>query len=179
MPQKKNPDPAELIRGRVGINYGKLNSILTIMKGLPMSYFKDLQDDKALVFEGYDTLKDTLIMSLELINNLKVSKERMYKMANEGFTTATDFADYLVKEKNLTFRESYRISSQLVNFAEKNNKTLNQISLDELKKFHKGLDNNVLKIFDVKNSMNSKNSYGGTSSNNVKKMIKKYKKETK
>ena len=67
-----------------------------------MSYFKDLQDDKALVFEGYDTLKDTLTMSFELIDNLKISKERMYKMANEGFTTATDFADYLVKEKNLT-----------------------------------------------------------------------------
>jgi argininosuccinate lyase len=179
MPQKKNPDPAELIRGRVGINYGKLNSILTIMKGLPMSYFKDLQDDKALVFEGYDTLKDTLTMSLELIENLKISKERMYKMANEGFTTATDFADYLVKEKNLTFRESYGISSQLVNFAEKKNITLNKISLDELKKFYKDLDKNVLKVFNVKNSMNSKISYGGTSSKNVKKMIKKYKKNTK
>jgi argininosuccinate lyase len=179
MPQKKNPDPAELIRGRVGINYGKLNSILTIMKGLPMSYFKDLQDDKALVFEGYDTLKDTLTMSLELINNLKISKDRMYMMANEGFTTATDFADYLVREKNLTFRESYGISSQLVNFAEKKEKTLNKISLDELKKIYKGLDKNVLKIFDVKNSMNSKSSYGGTSSSNVKKMIKKYKKDIK
>ena len=179
MPQKKNPDPAELIRGRVGINYGKLNSILTIMKGLPMSYFKDLQDDKALVFEGYDTLKDSLTMSLELIDNLKISKERMYKMANEGYTTATDFADFLVKEKNLTFRESYGISSQLVNFAEKKGETLNKISLDELKKFYKDLDKSVLKVFDVKNSMNSKNSYGGTSSNNVNKMIKKYKKETK
>ena len=179
MPQKKNPDPAELIRGRVGINYGKLNSILTIMKGLPMSYFKDLQDDKALVFEGYDTLKDTLTMSFELIDNLKISKERMLEMANEGFTTATDFADYLVKEKNLTFRESYGISSQLVNFAEKKGKTLNKISLDELKKFYKDLDKNVLKVFDVKNSMNSKKSYGGTSSSNVKKMVKKYKKNTK
>jgi argininosuccinate lyase len=177
MPQKKNPDPAELIRGRVGINYGKLNSILTIMKGLPMSYFKDLQDDKALVFEGYDTLKDTLIMTSELIDNLKISKERMYKMANEGFTTATDFADYLVKEKKLTFRESYSISSQLVNFAEKIGKTLNKISLDELKKFYRDLDESVLKVFDVRNSMNSKNSYGGTSSKNVKKMIKKYKKD--
>jgi len=179
MPQKKNPDPAELIRGRVGINYGKLNSILTIMKGLPMSYFKDLQDDKALVFDGYDTLKDSLAMSYELIDNLKVSKDRMYKMANQGFTTATDFADYLVKEKNLSFRESYGISSQLVNFAEKNNKTLDQISLDDLKKFYKNLDKNVLKVFDIRNSMNSKNSYGGTSSNNIKKMIKKYKKEIK
>ena len=179
MPQKKNPDPAELIRGRVGINYGKLNSMLTIMKGLPMSYFKDLQDDKALVFESYDTLKDTLTMSSELIENLKTSKDKMYKMANEGFTTATDFADYLVKEKNLTFRESYGISSQLVNFAEKNGKLLNQITLDELKKFYKDLDKNVLKIFDIKNSMNSKKSYGGTSPDNVKKMIKRYKKATK
>jgi len=179
MPQKKNPDPAELMRGRVGINYGKLNSILTIMKGLPMSYFKDLQDDKALVFEGYDTLKDTLTMAYELIDNLKPLKVRMHKMANEGYTTATDFADYLVKEKNLTFRESYGISSQLVNFAERKNKTLDQISLNDLKKFYKNLDKNVLKIFNVKNSMNSKNSYGGTSTNNVKKMIKKYKKEIK
>ena len=179
MPQKKNPDPAELIRGRVGINYGKLNSILTIMKGLPMSYFKDLQDDKALVFDGYDTLKDTLIMSLELIKNLKASKERMLIMANEGFTTATDFADYLVKEKKLSFRESYRIASKLVNFAEKKNKTLNKISLEALKKFYKGLDKNVLRIFDVKNSMNSKTSYGGTASKNVKKMIQKYRKEIK
>jgi len=147
------------------------------MKGLPMSYFKDLQDDKALVFEGYDTLKDTLTMSFELIDNLQISEKKMYEMANEGFTTATDFADYLVKEKNLTFRESYGISSQLVNFAEKKDKTLNKISLDELKKFYNGVDKNVLKVFDVRNSMNSKNSYGGTSSNNVKKMIKKYKKD--
>jgi argininosuccinate lyase len=179
MPQKKNPDPAELVRGRVGINYGKLNSILTIMKGLPMSYFKDLQDDKALVFEGYDTIKDTLTMTFELLDNLQVSKEKMYKMANEGFTTSTDFADYLVKEKNLTFRESYAISSQLVNYAEKKGATLDEISLEELQKFYKDLDKNIYKIFDVKNSMNLKCSYGGTSSNNVKKMINKYKKNFK
>ena len=144
-----------------------------------MSYFKDLQDDKTLVFDGYDTLKDSLTMSYELIDNLIISKEKMLKMANQGFTTATDFADYLVKEKKLSFRDSYNISSSLVSFAEKNNKTLDQISLKELKKFHKDLDKNVLKIFDVNLSMNSKNSYGGTSSNNVKKMIKKYKKEIK
>ena len=177
MPQKKNPDPAELIRGRVGINYGKLNSILTIMKGLPMSYFKDLQDDKALVFDGYDTLKDTLTMTLELINSLKPSKEKMLNMANQGFTTATDFADYLVKNKKLTFRESYKISSNLVNFAEKNNITLNEVKLKDLLKVYKNLDKSVLKIFDVKNSMNSKTSYGGTSAKNIAKMIKKYKKE--
>ena len=179
MPQKKNPDPAELIRGRVGINYGKLNSMLTIMKGLPMSYFKDLQDDKALVFEGYDILKDTLIMSAELIDAVKPMKDNMFRMSNRGFTTATDFADYLVKEKNLSFRDSYSFAAKLVNLAEKNNKTLDELSLVEVRKIYKDLDKGVLKIFDVRNSMNSKTSYGGTASNNTKMMIKKYKKELK
>ncbi len=179
MPQKKNPDPAELIRGRTGINYGKLNSMLTIMKGLPISYFKDLQDDKSLVFEGYDTLKDTLIMSNELIKNIKPNKKRMLEMANKGYTTATDFADYLVKEKKLSFREAYKISSKVVNYAEKKNKTLDKLTLNELKKFFKDLNKNVLKVFDVRNSMNSKNSFGGTSEKNIKGMIKKHKKELK
>ncbi len=179
MPQKKNPDPAELIRGRTGINYGKLNSILTIMKGLPISYFKDLQDDKGLVFDGFDTLKDTLIMSNELIKNVYPNKKRMLEMANKGYTTSTDFADYLVKEKKITFREAYKISSKLVNYAEKNKKNLNELTLNEIKKFYKNLNNNVLKIFNVKNSMNSKISYGGTSERNIKNMIKKYKKELK
>ncbi len=177
MPQKKNPDPAELIRGRTGINYGKLNSILTILKGLPISYFKDLQDDKALVFDGFDTLKDTLIMSSELIRNINPNKTRMYNMAKTGYTTATDFADYLVKEKKLSFRDAYKISSKIVNYAEKSKKNLDELSLNEIRKFYKHLNNNVLKVFNVKNSMNSKNSYGGTSERNIKNMIRKYKKE--
>ncbi len=179
MPQKKNPDPAELIRGRTGINYGKLNSILTIMKGLPISYFKDLQDDKTLVFEGFDTLKDTLIMSNELIKNVNPNKTRMLNMAKTGYTTATDFADYLVKDKKLSFRDAYKISSKIVNYAEKNKKNLDELTLNEIKKFYKHLNNNVLKILNVKNSMNSKNSYGGTSERNIKNMIRKYKKELK
>tara|TARA_B100000941_G_scaffold269153_1_gene226245 strand:- start:23 stop:1417 length:1395 start_codon:yes stop_codon:yes gene_type:complete len=177
MPQKKNPDPAELIRGRTGINYGKLNSILTIMKGLPISYFKDLQDDKLLVFDGYDTLKDTLTMASELIKNIKPNKSRMLKMANKGFTTATDFSDYLVREKNLSFREAYNVSSKVVDYAEKNLKNLDDLTLEELKRFNTNLEKNVLKIFNVKNSMNSKISYGGTAEKNIKKMIKTKKKE--
>ena len=177
MPQKKNPDPAELIRGRTGINYGKLNSILTIMKGLPISYFKDLQDDKALVFDGFDTLKDTLILGLELIKNLQADKKRMFKMANDGFTTATDFADYLVKQKKMNFRDSYAISSKLVNYAEKKNKNLNELALSEIKKIYKDVDSKILTIFNVKYSMNSKRSYGGTSAINIKKMLKRYKRE--
>ena len=179
MPQKKNPDPAELIRGRTGINYGKLSSILTIMKGLPISYFKDLQDDKALVFDGFDTLKDTLIMSNELIKNVNPNKTRMFNMAKTGYTTATDFADYLVKDKKLSFRDAYKISSKIVNYAEKNKKNLDELTLNEIKKFYKNLNNNVLKIFNVKSSMNSKNSYGGTSERNIKNMIRKYTKELK
>ena len=179
MPQKKNPDPAELIRGKVGINYGKLNAMLTIMKGLPMSYFKDMQDDKEIVFDGHDTLKNTLALSAELINSVKPNKGIMLLMANKGYTTATDFADYLVKVKKLSFRESYAISSKLVNFAEKNKKMLSDLTLEEIKKIYKDLDKSVLKVFDVKNSMNLKKSFGGTSESNVKSMIKKYKKEAK
>jgi argininosuccinate lyase len=103
----------------------------------------------------------------------------MLEMANKGYTTATDFADYLVKEKHLSFRESYTISAKLVNFAEKNKKKLSELSLEEVKKVYKDLDKKVLKVFDVKNSMNAKKSYGGTSEINVKSMIKKYKKELK
>ena len=179
MPQKKNPDPAELIRGRVGLNYGNLSSMLTIMKGLPMSYFKDLQDDKKLVFDGFDTLNDSLVLGLELVNSIKPNKKNMLKMANEGYTTATDFADYLVKEKKLTFRDAYAISAKLVNYAEKKNKLLFELSLQEITKIYKNLDKKVLKIFDVNNSINSKRSHGGTSIANIKSMIKKYKKELK
>ena len=142
-----------------------------------MSYFKDLQDDKELVFDGYDTLKDTLTMTAELINAVNPIKKNMLDMANKGYTTATDFADYLVREKKLSFRESYVISAKLVNFAEKNKKQLYELTLEEIKKIYKNLDKNVLKVFNVKNSMNMKKSYGGTSETNVKLMIKRYKKE--
>ncbi len=142
-----------------------------------MSYFKDLQDDKKLVFDGFDALNDSLVLSHELLNAVKPNKKNMLKMANEGYTTATDFADYLVKEKKLTFRESYAIAAKLVNYAERENKLLFELSLQEIMKIYKNLDKSVLKIFDVKNSMNSKRSYGGTSVVNVKAMIKKYKKE--
>ncbi len=179
MPQKKNPDPAELIRGRTAINYGNLNSMLTIMKGLPISYYKDLQDDKELVFDSYDTLKDSLLMAIELIQNLNTKKNNMKNMAQKGYTTATDFADFLSMKKKLPFRKGYNISSKLVNYAEKKKIRLDQLSKNEINKFIKEVDINIPKIFDVVNSMNSKTSYGGTSAKNVKRMIVKYKKELK
>ncbi len=179
MPQKKNPDPAELIRGKTAINYGKLNSMLTIMKGLPISYYKDLQDDKSLVFDSYDTLKDTLLMANELILNLNANKINMKQMAQKGYTTATDFADYLVKKKNFAFREAYVTSSKLVNYAEKKKVRLDELSLEEINKFLKRVKVDNIKIFDVLGSMNSKTSYGGTATKNIKNMIRKYRKEVK
>ena len=179
MPQKKNPDPAELIRGKTAINYGKLNSMLTIMKGLPISYYKDLQDDKSLVFDSYDTLKDTLLMANELILNLNANKINMKQMAQKGYTTATDFADYLVKKNNFPFREAYVASSKLVNYAEKKKVRLDELSLKEINRFLKGVKVDNIKIFDVLSSMNSKTSYGGTATKNIKNMIRKYRKELK
>ena len=179
MPQKKNLDPAELIRGRAGINFGSLQAMLTIMKGLPLSYYKDMQDDKALVFSSYDTLLESIIITNELIKTLKPNKGRMLSFSNEGYTTATDFADYLVQNHNLSFREAYKISAKLVNYAEKKKKKLNELDFNEVTKIKNGLDKNVMKVFNVRNSVNLKSSYGGTSTKNIKKMISKLKKEFK
>jgi len=179
MPQKKNPDPAELIRGRAGKNFGSLQAMLTTMKGLPLSYYKDMQEDKALVFNSYDTLLESIIITNELIKSLKSNTERMLALSNEGYTTATDFADYLVQNNNLSFREAYKISAKLVNYAEKNKKKLNQLNFNEVKKMKSDLDKNVMKVFNVRNSVNLKTSYGGTSTKNIKKMISKLKKEFK
>jgi len=179
MPQKKNPDPAELIRGRAGKNFGFLQAMLTTMKGLPLSYYKDMQEDKALVFNSYDTLLESIIITNELVKSLKPNKDRMLFLSNEGYTTATDFADYLVQNNNLSFRDAYKISAKLVDYAERNKKKLNELSLKEVQRFSKNLDNNVMKIFNVINSVNLKTSYGGTSTKNIKKMISKLRKEFK
>ena len=179
MPQKKNPDPAELIRGRAGKNFGSLQAMLTTMKGLPLSYYKDMQEDKELVFNSYDTLLGSIIITNEIIRTLKPNKERMLSLSDEGYTTATDFADYLVKNNNLSFREAYKISAKLVNYAEKKKKKLSQLDFKEVKKVKNDLDKNVMKVFDVRHSVDSKSSYGGTATKNIKKMILKLKKEFK
>ena len=179
MPQKKNLDPAELIRGRAGKNFGSLQAMLTTMKGLPLSYYKDMQEDKALVFSSHDTLLESIIITNELVKNLKPNKKRMLALSNEGYTTATDFADYLVQNNGLSFRDAYKISAKLVNYAEKNKKKLNQLNFNEVKKIKNNLDKNVMNVFNVRNSVNLKTSYGGTSTKNIKKMISKLKKEFK
>ncbi len=179
MPQKKNPDPAELIRGRAGKNFGSLQAMLTTMKGLPLSYYKDMQEDKDLVFNSYDTLLESIIINNELVKSLKPNKDRMFFLSNEGYTTATDFADYLVQNNKLSFRDAYKISAKLVNYAERKKKKLDELDLKEVQLFKKDLDKNVMKVFNVRNSVNLKTSYGGTSTKNIKKMISKLKKEFK
>ena len=176
MPQKKNPDLLEFLRGKSGSTYGNLFSMLTILKGLPLSYFKDLQDDKEIVFRSYDTLIGCLKIFEEVIKNLRPNREQMFKLANNGYITATDLADYLVKNHSMSFRKAYQKTAGIVNLAEKKKKNLNELSLDEMKKIVPGLKDDVFKVFDLKNSVNSKRSYGGTSFDNIKKMIMKYKK---
>ena len=176
MPQKKNPDLLEFLRGKSGSAYGNLFSMLTILKGLPLSYFKDLQDDKEIVFKSYDTLIGCLKIFEEVIKNLRPNKEQMLKLANNGYITATDLADYLVRNHLMSFRKAYQKTAGIVNLAEKNKKNLNELTLDEMKKIVPELKDDVLKVFDLKNSVNSKRSYGGTSFDNIKKMIMKYRK---
>jgi len=177
MPQKKNPDSLEYLRGKTGSIYGSLFSMLTILKGLPVSYFKDLQDDKELVFKSAEVLINCLKILNEVLNNISPNKKRMLELANMGYTTATDLADYLVKNHSMSFREAYQKTAAIVNLAEKKKKKLNELTIDELKKVETKLTNEVLRVFDLKNSVNSKKSYGGTAFENIKKMIIKYKKQ--
>ncbi len=177
MPQKKNPDVLEFLRGKTGSTFGNLFSMLTTLKGLPLSYFKDLQDDKEILFKSNDILFDCLKVFNEVLRNISPNKKRMLELGNLGYITATDLADYLVKYHSKSFRDAYQKTADIVNLAEKKKKKLNQLTLEELRKIEPELRNDVLKIFDLKNSVDSKKSYGGTSFDNIKKMIIKYKKQ--
>ena len=179
MPQKKNPDPLEFLRGQSGILYGNLFSMLTILKGLPLTYFKDLQDDKRMVFETYDEIKKCILLTNEIIKNINFNKKKMLDLAEKGFITATDLADYIVKKLNYPFRKSYNITAKIVNYCEKNKKSFKDLNIVEINKIEPKLEEEVLKIFNFVNSVQSKKSFGGTSFDNIKKMIRVYKKELK
>ncbi len=179
MPQKKNPDPLEFLRGSSGLFFGNLFSMLTILKGLPLSYYKDMQEDKKLVFDSYDLLKNSIQILIDILNNFSPNKKRMLELANEGFILSTDLADHLVEKYNIPFRKAYLLTAKIVNFAEQKNVKLHELTLKELKKIEPSLDEHILKVFNLRNSVNSKKSYGGTSFVNIKKMIKKYKRESK
>jgi argininosuccinate lyase len=175
MPQKKNPDLLEYLRGKSGIIFGNLFSMLTILKGLPLSYFKDLQDDKEIVFKSNETLNNCIKILNEILKNFSPNKQKMLELANTGYITATDLADYLVKNHEISFRKAYQVTASVVNYAEKKKKKLHELNISELNKIEPKLTKEVLKIFDLKYSVNSKKSFGGTSFDNIKKMITKYK----
>ena len=176
MPQKKNPDPLEYLRGKTGETFGNLFSMLTILKGLPLSYYKDLQNDKELVFKSFDQLKNSLIILNDVFKNFSVDKKKMLELAESGFLTATDLADYMVRELKYPFRKAYSQTAKIINFAEKNKKKLTELKMHEINRIEPKLNEDVYKIFDLKHSINSKTSYGGTSFENIKKMIRIYKK---
>ena len=146
MPQKRNPDPLEFLRGKTGNAFGNLFSMLTILKGLPLSYFKDMQDDKELVFRSFDQLKNSLLIFNDILKNFSANKKRMLSLANEGYTTATDFADYLVQKINLSFREAYKFAAKIVNYAENKNKRLDQLNIKDVKRVKNDLDQNLIFI---------------------------------
>ena len=159
--------------------YGNLFSMLTILKSLPLSYFKDLQDDKEIIFKTNEIINNSLKILDEILTNLSPNKRKMLELADLGYIAATDLADYLVKNHSMSFRKAYQKTAEIVNLAEKKNKKLDDLTISELKKIEPNLNEEVLKVFNLENSVNSKNSYGGTSFANIKKMILKYKKQLK
>ena len=171
MPQKKNPDVPELLRGKTGRTYGNLISLLTVMKGLPLAYNKDTQEDKEGVFDSVKTAKLSLTILNEAIKTMTVNKEAMKKATKKGHLTATDLADHLVNELGYAFRDAYKLVGTIVDDLEKQNKDISDITLEELQKYEPKLDSKVIEKLDLKNSMNSRNSFGGTSSEATKKQI--------
>ena len=175
MPQKKNPDIAELIRGKSASVIGDLVTLLTIMKGLPLAYNRDLQEDKAPLFHAHDTLEQSLIVMAAMIASLKFNAGRMREMAAVGFTTATDLAEHLVK-KGMPFREAHRLVGEIVRYALESGKSFSDLTVEELKHFSSMLDDQAFKAMDISQSVNAKQSAGGTSTKEVKKQLEYWKK---
>ena len=171
MPQKKNPDVPELVRGKTGRVYGDLISLLTVLKGLPLTYNRDLQEDKECAFDATDTAKICLRGMIGVIENMKPIKENIEKDLRGGFLTATDLADYLVR-KGLPFRQAHETVGKAVSYCISNKKELEDLSLDELKSFSPLIEEDVFEILSVEGSALSRNSYGGTGKEAVKHSLK-------
>ena len=172
MPQKKNPDAAELVRGKTGRIFGTLINLLTIVKGLPLAYSKDLQEDKEPIFDAHKNIRICILAIDGMIRDLKVKKENMYKMASGGFSTATDLADWLVINLNLPFRKCHHITGQIVKLAESKNCDLADLSLKEMQKIEPRISKEIYQVLTVENSVKSRISFGGTSPKSVKDAIK-------
>ncbi len=161
MPQKKNPDIAELVRGKAGRVYGDLMALLTVLKGIPLAYNKDMQEDKEAIFDAVDTVKQCLTVFPPMLAGMKVLRDNMYRAAQKGFINATDLADYLTK-KGMPFRSAYKISGQAVALCIKENTVLDDLPLSEYKKFSDLFDEDVYSAIDLHTCVESRISAGGT-----------------
>lgn len=170
MPQKKNPDIAELIRGKTGRVYGNLVQILVTMKGLPLAYNKDMQEDKEGIFDSIDTVKICISTIIPMIDTFKVIKENMRKAVNKGFINATDCADYLTK-KQIPFRKAYKIVGNLVAYCIEKNKTLEDLTLDEYKNIDKTFEKDIYDTIKLENCIKNRNLIGGPSNKTVEQRI--------
>lgn len=180
MPQKKNPDITELIRGKSGRVYGDLMALLTMMKSLPLAYDKDMQEDKEAIFDAVDNVKMCLYTFIPMLASTTFLKDNMLKAAKKGFINATDAADYLVK-KGLPFRTAYKITGSIVAYAIDNDKTLDTITLDEYKKFSELFDEDIYEYIDLKKAVNDRTVVGGPAPETVRehvKLIKEFLKES-
>jgi argininosuccinate lyase len=170
MPQKKNPDIPELVRGKTGRVLGHLVNILTLMKSLPMTYNRDMQEDKFPLFDGVDTLKDVLDIYIRMLPTMKVQEERLKKACETGFLNATDMADYLV-ERGLPFRKAHSVVGKAVAYALSRGKELQDLSLKELQEFSGLVEGDIFEALSVESMINRRRSAGGTATENVKAAI--------
>jgi argininosuccinate lyase len=170
MPQKKNPDVAELVRGKSGRVFGNLMALLTVMKGLPLAYNRDLQEDKELLFDSVDTLQSCLEIYTMMLPKIKVNREVMRTATQTGFINATDFADYLVG-KGMPFRNAHHCVGQAVGYALAHQKELHDLSLDELKSFSTLIQGDVFEILSTEAMIDRRRSAGGTATENVRAAI--------
>jgi argininosuccinate lyase len=176
MPQKKNPDAAELVRGKTGRIFGSLIALLTTIKGLTLTYSKDMQEDKEAVFDATENSKLCLRAMSGMVADMKVNKSQMLKMAGSGYSTATDLADWLVKNLKIPFRDAHHITGSIVKFAENKNLDLHELKLSEMQKIEKKITAKIFDVLSVENSVSSRTSIGGTSQALVKEEIAKAKK---
>ena len=172
MPQKKNPDVAELIRGKTGRVYGNLMGLLTMMKGIPLAYNKDMQEDKEQIFDSIDTVKLCLPVFCDMISTMKINKNNMYEGAKGGFTNATDAADYLVK-KGLPFRDAHSVIGNMVFYCIEHNKAIADLTMDEMKSFSDIIEDDIYDAVSMETCVNDRNVIGGPAKEMTEKAIKK------
>ncbi|AWM88028.1 argininosuccinate lyase [Microvirga sp. 17 mud 1-3] len=171
MPQKRNPDAAELVRGKTGRIFGSLTALLTVMKGLPLAYAKDTQEDKEPLFDAADTLELVLAAMTGMIRDLEPVSERMAALAGAGYSTATDLADWLVRSLNIPFRDAHHVTGRIVAEAEKRGSLLQDLPLDVMQAVEPRIHDGIYDVLSVENSVRSRTSFGGTSPVRVSEQI--------